>query len=150
MEKLRPKLMIKSIREARAWSLWIVNYFNSCGFIELFPWLGSGYDMERFGIRVVGSPRHADVLIVAGYITQKAVKRVKRIYDQMPSPKYVMALGSCCMTGGTYWDSYSTIKCIDEYIPVDVWVLGCPPRPENVGHGLVMLMKRIKGGFEGH
>jgi NADH-quinone oxidoreductase subunit B len=150
LQSLRPKWMIRSKNEARAWSLWVVNYFNSCGFMELLPWVGSGYDMERFGIMAVGSPRHADVLVVAGYITKKAAKRVKRIYDAMPSPKYVMALGSCPMTGGMYWDSYATVKRIDEYVPVDVWVLGCPPKPENVGHGIVMAMKAIKGGFEGH
>lgn len=150
MESLRPKWGTRSKNEARAWSLWVVNYFNSCGFIELLPWVGSGYDMERFGILAVGSPRHADVLVVAGYITKKAAKRVKMIYDEMPSPKYVMALGSCPMTGGMYWDSYSTVKRIDEYVPVDVWILGCPPKPENVGHGIVMAMKAIKGGFEGH
>jgi NADH-quinone oxidoreductase subunit B len=150
LESLRPKWGIRSKNEARAWSLWVVNYFNSCGFMELLPWVGSGYDMERFGILAVGSPRHADVLVVAGYITKKAAKRVKMIYDEMPSPKYVMALGSCPMTGGMYWDSYSTVKRIDEYVPVDVWILGCPPKPENVGHGIVMAMKAIKGGFEGH
>lgn len=143
-------LLTKSVDEVRARSLWVLNYFNSCGFIELLPWVGSGYDMERFGIKAVGSPRHADVLFIAGYITRKAVKRVKRLYNQMPSPRYVIALGSCPMTGGMYWDSYSTIKKIDKYIPVDIWILGCPPKPENIGHGLVMLMKKIKSGFKGH
>lgn len=147
--KLRASL-IKSVNETRARSLWVLNYFTACGFIEVLPWVGSGYDMERFGIKAVASPRHADVLIVAGYITKKAIKRIKTIYDQMPSPKYVLALGSCPMTGGMYWDSYSTIKRIDEHIPVDVWVLGCPPKPENIGHALVMLMKKIKKGFKGH
>jgi NADH-quinone oxidoreductase subunit B len=118
--------------------------------MELLPWVGSGYDMERFGIKAVGSPRHADVFVVAGYITKKAVKRVVRLYEQIPSPKYVLALGSCPMTGGMYWDSYATVKRIDKYIPVDVWVLGCPPTPENIGHGIVMAMNAIKGGFEGH
>lgn len=136
--------------KARADSLWIFNYFNSCGFIELFPWVGSGYDIERFGAKAVGTPRHADVFVVAGYITKKAVKIVEKIYDQMPSPKYVMALGSCPMTGGMYWDSYSTIKHIDEYIPVDVWVPGCPPKPEKIGQALHRAMKHIKNGFEGH
>ena len=149
MNKLTPRA-IKSRTEARAYSLWVINYFTACGFMELLPWVGSGYDMERFGIVAVPSPRHADVLIVAGYVTDKAAKRIKRIYDQMPSPKYVMALGSCPMTGGMYWDSYSTVKQIDKYIPVDIWVLGCPPKPENIGHGIVMAMNAIKGGFGGH
>ena len=149
MKKLTPRV-IKSRAEARTYSLWAINYFSACGFMELLPWVGSGYDMERFGILAVSSPRHADVLIVAGYVTKKAVKRIKMIYDQMPSPKYVLALGSCPMTGGMYWDSYSTVKKIDEYIPVDMWILGCPPKPENIGHGIVMAMNAIKGGFAGH
>ena len=149
MRKLTPRA-IKSRAEARTFSLWVINYFTACGFLELLPWVGSGYDMERFGILAVSTPRHADVLIVAGYVTKKAIKRIKMIYDQMPSPKYVLALGSCPMTGGMYWDSYSTVKRIDEYIPVDMWILGCPPKPENIGHGIVMAMNAIKGGFEGH
>lgn len=135
---------------SRSKSLWVVNYFNSCGFMELLPWVGSGYDMERFGIIPTASARHADVLIVAGYITTKGAKRVKRIYDQMPSPKFVLALGSCPMTVGMYWDSYNTVKHIDEVVPVDVWVLGCPPKPENIGHGIVMAMNAIENGFKGH
>ena len=149
MKKLTPRV-IKSKAETRAYSLWVINYFTACGFMELLPWVGSGYDMERFGIVAVSTPRHADVLIVAGYVTKKAVSRIKMIYDQMASPKYVLALGSCPMTGGMYWDSYSTVKRIDEYIPVDMWILGCPPKPENIGHGIVMAMNAIKGGFEGH
>jgi NADH-quinone oxidoreductase subunit B len=106
---------------SRAKSLWVINYFNSCGFMELLPWVSSGYDMERFGILPTASARHA-----------------------------VLALGSCPMTGGMYWDSYNTVKNIEEVVPVDVWVLGCPPKPENIGHGIVMAMKAIEGGFKGH
>ena len=116
---------------SRAKFLWVLNYFNSCGFMELLPWVGSGYDMERFGILATASARHADVLVVTGHITTKGAKRIKLLYDQMPSPKYVLALGSYPMTGGMYWDS--TVKKIDEAIPVDVWVAGCPPKPENIG-----------------
>lgn len=144
-----PPLFVKSMEEAQAWSLWVINYFTACGFMELLPWVGSGYDMERFGIKAVATPRHADVLIVAGYVTKKAATRIKRIYEQMPEPKHVMALGSCPMTGGMYWDSYSTIKKVDEILPVDIWVLGCPPKPENIGHAIVMAMKAIKGSSGG-
>lgn len=136
--------------KARSKSLWIINYFNSCGFIELLPWVGAGYDMERFGMKPVGSPRHADVLLVAGYITEKGIKIVKRAYEQMPSPKYVVALGSCSMTGGMYWDSYSTVKHVDKYVPVDIWVPGCPPRPEKIGQAFEKLMKKIEDGYKGH
>jgi NADH-quinone oxidoreductase subunit B len=149
MKKLTPRV-IKSRDEARTYSLWAINYFTACGFMELLPWVGSGYDMERFGILAVSNPRQADVLIVSGYVTKKGLKRIKMIYDQMASPRYVLALGSCPMTGGMYWDSYSTVKRIDNYIPVDMWILGCPPKPENIGHGIVMAMQAIKGGFKGH
>ena len=140
----------RSKGEARAFSLYVLIYFNSCGFMELLPWVGSGYDMERFGIKAVGSPRHADVLVVSGYINKKGIKRLVRIYEQMPSPKYVLAFGSCPMTVGMYWDSYATVKKIDKFVPVDVWILGCPPTPENIGHGIVMGMKAIIDGFGGH
>ena len=83
-------------------------------------------------------------------MTKKAAKRIKMIYDQMPSPKYVLALGSCPMTGGMYWESYATIKRIDEVIPVDLWIQGCPPKPENIGHGIVMAINAVKGGLEGY
>ena len=109
MKKLTPRA-IKSRAEARTYSLWVINYFTACGFMELLPWVGSGYDMERFGIMAVSTPRHADVLVVSGYVTKKAVKRIKMIYDQMPSPKYVLALGSCPMTGGMYWRSGWNIR----------------------------------------
>ena len=149
MKKLTPRF-VKNKNEARAWSFWAINYFTACGFMELLPWVGSGYDMERFGILAVPTPRHADVFIVAGYVTKKAAKRLKMIYDQMASPKYVLALGSCPMTGGMYWDSYATIKRVDEIIPVDLWIEGCPPKPENIGHGIVMATNVVKSGYEGH
>lgn len=134
---------------ARAKSLWIVHYMTGCCFIEAVPWVGSGFDMERFGLLAKGSPRHSDVLIVGGYVTVKTLKRIIRIYTQMPRPKYVIALGNCPMSGGTYWDCYNTIKKIDDYIPVDIWIAGCPPRPEAIGLAIVHAMDAIKGGYTG-
>lgn len=90
---------------ARSRSLWVLNYFTGCCFVEAVPWVSSGFDMERFGLLVVGSPRHADVLIIGGYVTLKTLKRIIRIYLQMPQPKFVIAFGNCPMNGGTYWDS---------------------------------------------
>lgn len=113
-------------------SIWIFNWFNSCGFTELIPLVGSRWDMERFGMIVTGTPRHADVLFIAGYQTLKSIKRAKRIYEQMPEPRVVIALGACTMTGGMYWDSYNTIKRLEDYIPVNLYIPGCPPRPEAV------------------
>ncbi|OYT54751.1 MAG: NADH-quinone oxidoreductase subunit B [Candidatus Altiarchaeales archaeon ex4484_2] len=113
-------------------SIWVFNWFNSCGFTELVPVVGSRWDMERFGMIVTGTPRHADVLFIAGYQTHKSIKRAKRIFEQMPEPRVVVALGACAMTGGMYWDSYNTIKRLEDYLPVNIYVPGCPPRPEAV------------------
>ncbi len=124
-------------------SIWIFNWFNSCGCVELLPVAASIYDMERFGIKLVGSPRHADVLIISGYQTEKSIKRAIRIYNQMPEPKAVVALGSCTMTGGMYWDSYNTIKRLSDYIPVDIYVPGCPPRPEAVFQAVGMIFEHV-------
>jgi NADH-quinone oxidoreductase subunit D len=141
---------IKSpISWARSRSLWIINYFTGCCFIEAVPWVGSGFDMERFGLLVAKNPRNADVLLIGGYVTKKTVKRIIRIYEQMPNPKFVIALGNCPMTGGTYWDSYNTIKRIDDFIPVDIWIAGCPPRPEAIGFAVVAAINHIQEGYVG-
>ena len=123
-QKKKLKKLIKSI--------WVFNWFNSCGFTELLPVVGSRWDMERFGMIVTASPRHADVLFIAGYQTLKSIKVARRIYEQMPEPRVVIAMGSCTMTGGMYWDSYNTIKRLEDYIPVSAYVPGCPPRPEAI------------------
>ena len=132
----RMKLLVKSI--------WIINWFNSCGFTELLPVASSRWDMERFGIILVPTPRHADCLIIAGYQTAKSIKRAQMIYDQMPEPKVVVALGSCTMSGGMYWDSYNTIKDLSYYLPVSLYIPGCPPRPEAVFHGIHMIVEKVR------
>lgn len=134
---------------ARSRSLWIINYFTGCCFIEAVPWVCSGFDMERFGLIVARNPRMADVLLIGGYVTEKTVKRIIRIYQQMPNPKFVIALGNCPMNGGTYWDSYNTIKRIDDFIPVDIWIAGCPPRPEAIGFAVVAAINHIQNGYTG-
>lgn len=134
---------------ARARSLWVIFYFTGCGFIELVPWISSAFDMERFGLLAKGSPRHSDLFIIAGYVTRKTLKRIIRIYEQMPEPRFVVALGCCPAKGGTYWDSYNTIKRIDDYLPVDAWVAGCPPRPEAIGAALLECSNTIQGGYTG-
>jgi NADH-quinone oxidoreductase subunit D len=134
---------------ARAKSLWVIFYFTGCGFIEFAPWLSSGFDMERFGLLAEDSPRHSDVLVIAGYVTRKTLKRIIRIYEQMVQPKWVMALGCCPARGGAYWDSYNTIKKIDDYIPVDIWIAGCPPRPEAIGIAVIQAMNAIQNGYMG-
>jgi NADH-quinone oxidoreductase subunit B len=131
----RMKKLIKSI--------WVFNWFNSCGFAELLPVVGSRWDMERFGMIVTGTPRHADALFIAGYQTFKSIKKAQFIYEQMAAPKAVIALGSCTMTGGIYWDSYNTIKRLDDYLPVNIYIPGCPPRPEAVFEAVAKIFKHV-------
>jgi NADH-quinone oxidoreductase subunit B len=126
-------------------SIWVFNWFNSCGFMEMLPVVGSRWDMERFGMIPVASPRHADCLIIAGYQTEKSIKRAQRIYGQMPKPAVVIGLGSCSMSGGMYWDSYNTIKRLSEYIPVDLYIPGCPPRPEAIFRGVMKIVHKVEG-----
>lgn len=132
---------------ARSRSLWVTNFFTGCCFIEAIPWIGSGFDMERFGMITKGSPLHSDVLLIGGYVTYNTLKRLIRIYKKMPQPKFVLVLGNCPMRGGTYWDSYNTIKKIDDYIPVDIWIAGCPTRPESIGIAAYHAILAIEGGY---
>ncbi len=138
-ESPKKKTMKKLIR-----SIWVMNWFNSCGFTELIPVVGSRWDMERFGMIVTGTPRHADVLFIAGYQTLKSIKRAQRVYEQMPEPRVVIALGSCTMTGGMYWDSYNTIKRLEDYLPVTMYIPGCPPRPEAIFEAVDKIFKHVK------
>ncbi len=131
---------------ARANSLWVVAYGTGCGAIEIRPVVTARFDAERVGLRMVGTPRQADVLIISGYLAVKTLKRVIRVYEQMQSPKYVVALGSCPINGGMYFDSYNTINRLDLYLPVDIWVAGCMPRPEAILAGFSKLMDKIKEG----
>ncbi len=131
---------------ARKHSLWIVAYGTGCGAIELPPTMTSRYDAERFGIRGSATPRQADVLLITGYLAVKTLKRVIRTYEQMQDPKYVIGFGSCTINGGMYWDSYNTVKALDRYLPVDVYINGCMPRPEAVISGFIELQKLIEAG----
>jgi len=124
-------------------AIWIFNWFNSCGFTELIPVVGSRWDMERFGMIITGTPRHADVLFIAGYQTLKSIKRAQVIYEQMPDPKAVIALGACTMSGGMYWDSYNTVKRLTDYIPVNIYIPGCPPRPEAIFEACMKIFHHV-------
>lgn len=131
---------------ARRHSLWILGYGTGCGAIEIPPTMTSRYDGERFGLRGAATPRQADVLLITGYLATKTLKRVIRTYEQMQSPKYVIGFGSCTINGGMYWDSYNTINALDQYLPVDIFINGCMPRPESVISGFIELQKLIAEG----
>ena len=131
---------------ARSESLWILAFGTGCGGIELRPLVTPKYDVYRFGIQMRPTPRQSNVFIISGYLSVKTLKRAIRAYEQMPSPKYVLALGSCTINGGMYWDSYNTINRLDHYLPVDVYVVGCMPRPESILAGFDNLKKLIKDG----
>jgi len=131
---------------ARKHSLWVLAYGTGCGAIEIPPTVTSRYDAERFGITGMATPRQADVLLITGYLAVKTLKRVIRTYEQMQAPKYVIGFGSCTINGGMYWDSYNTVKRLDDYLPVDIFINGCMPRPEAVIDGFIELQKLIQAG----
>ncbi len=131
---------------SRKHSIWVLAYGTGCGAIEIPPTMTSRYDAERLGVRGAATPRQADVLLITGYLTTKTLKRVIRVYEQMQDPKYVIGFGSCTINGGMYYDSYNTIKVLDKYLPVDVYINGCMPRPESVLSGFGKLQELIADG----
>jgi len=130
----------------RKQSIFMLAYGTGCGAIELPATLTSRYDAERLGIRGAATPRQADVLLITGYLSTKTLKRVIRVYEQMQDPKYVIGFGSCTINGGMYFDSYNTINSLAQYIPVDVYINGCMPRPEAILAGFEELKKKIQVG----
>jgi len=128
-------------------SLWVFHLntgsCNGCD-IEIIASLTPRYDLERFGIKLVGSPKHADVLLVTGPVTGRMVDRVKRIYEQTPDPKAVIAVGTCGTSGGVFYNSYNLSGSIDKVIPVDVYVPGCPARPEAIINGVLQAWIKLE------
>jgi NADH-quinone oxidoreductase subunit B len=128
----------------RKYSLWVFNFGLACCAIEFIATSMARHDFIRLGvIPFAHGPRQADLLVVSGTLTDKMAPAIKRLYDEMPEPKYVISFGSCSNCGGPYWDSYSVTKGVDQIIPVDVYVPGCPPRPEALLHGIMKLQERI-------
>jgi len=131
---------------ARSESIFILGFGTGCGAIEMRPLMTPRFDAYRFGMQWRPTPRQSNLFIISGYLSVKTLKRVVRSYEQMQAPKFVMGLGSCTINGGMYWDSYNTINRLDHYLPVDVYVAGCMPRPEALLAGFEELKKRIRAG----
>lgn len=136
------------INWGRRSSLWPLHVGFACCAIEMAAAGAGRFDMERHGVLFRSSPRQCDLLIVSGSVTKKMAPRVKLLYEQMPEPKYVIAMGACTIAGGPFYDSYSMVDGIDQLMPVDVYVPGCPPRPEALIDGILMLQKKIKSQRE--
>lgn len=130
----------------RANSLWMLNYCTGCCAMELPQVMTSRYDMERIGMRPMATPRQADILLVTGYSSRKTLRRLIYTYEQMSEPKYVVAFGPCTINGGIYHDSYAVLNCLDLYLPVDLYIAGCMPKPEAVMNAFQELINLIKEG----
>lgn len=132
------------LKWARSNSLWPLSSGLACCAIEMMSAAAARFDLSRFGYEVFrASPRQADLLIVAGTLTWAMAGPLKRLYEQMPEPKYVIAMGSCANCGGPFADSYSVVPGVDKILPVDVYIPGCPPRPEALIHGMLELKRKI-------
>ncbi len=135
------------VRWGRSKSPWMYTFGLACCAIEMAVAGTSRFDaMERFGVLARATPRQADLMIVAGWVTKKMAPRVRRVYEQMPEPKYVIAMGECAICGGPWYDSYNIVPGVDKIIPVDIYVPGCPPRPEALLYGIWKLRRLIREG----
>lgn len=129
---------------ARKGSLWPMTFGLACCAVEMMHAAASRYDMERFGMVFRASPRQSDVMIVAGTLTNKMAPALRKVYDQMPEPRWVVSMGSCANGGGYYHYSYAVVRGCDRIVPVDIYVPGCPPTAEGLLYGLIQLQKKVK------
>ncbi|MGW8250026.1 MAG: NADH-quinone oxidoreductase subunit B [Anaerolineales bacterium] len=146
--ELQSQVAITTLDKIYNWgrrsSIWPMMFGLACCAIEMICTAASRYDFARFGMEVMRpSPRQADLMIVSGTVTKKMIVQIVRLYNQMPEPKYVVAMGACASGGGPFKEGYNVVPGVDRYIPVDVYIPGCPPTPQALLHGLITLQKRI-------
>lgn len=146
--ELERNVFMGTLEQLKAWarsnSLWPLTFGLACCAIEMMGTGASHYDLDRFGVMFRTSPRQSDVMIVSGTVTKKMGPLLRRLYDQMPEPKWVIAMGSCATAGGPYIKSYSVIKGVDQIVPVDVYIPGCPPNPAALIYGINKLQEKIR------
>jgi len=149
-DEMQPNVFVTTLDKIYNWSrrssCWPMMFGLACCAIEMICTAASRYDLSRFGMEVMRpSARQADLMIVSGTVTKKMVPQIVRLYNQMPEPKYVLSMGACASGGGPFKEGYNVVSGIDKYIPVDVYVPGCPPTPQALLHGLMTLQKKIDG-----
>jgi NADH-quinone oxidoreductase subunit B len=147
-EDLEQYIMLTTVEKALAWaqsnSIWPAGFGLACCAIEMMQVSMPRYDLERFGVAPRASPRQSDVMIVAGTLTNKMAPALRKVYDQMPEPRYVISMGSCANGGGYYHYSYAVVRGCDRIVPVDIYVPGCPPTAEALLYGIMLLQRKIR------
>jgi NADH-quinone oxidoreductase subunit B len=149
-EELRASISVTTLDRIYNWgrraSVWPMFFGLACCAIEMICTAASRFDLARFGMEIMRpSPRQVDLMIVSGTVTKKMIPQIVRLYNQMPEPKYVLAMGACASGGGPFKEGYSVVSGVDKFIPVDVYVPGCPPTPQALIHGLMTVQQKIQG-----